>query len=65
MKLLYASQFKRDFKKIKKQNRNLELLKQVVDLLLNDELLPAHYMDHRLLGEWKNTGIAILNLTGY
>ncbi|MDX1919485.1 MAG: type II toxin-antitoxin system YafQ family toxin [Candidatus Caenarcaniphilales bacterium] len=43
-----TSQYKSDIKKIKRQGKNLNLLKQVVSLLLNGETLPEKYKDHEL-----------------
>ena len=43
-----TNQFKKDFKKIKKQNKDLNILKKVIDMLANDEILPDKYRDHLL-----------------
>lgn len=32
----------KDFKKIKKQNKDLNILKKVIDMLANDEILPTN-----------------------
>lgn len=34
-----TNQFKKDFKKIKKRNKELNILKKVIDMLANDEIL--------------------------
>lgn len=44
---------KKDFKKIKKQNIDLNMLKKVIDMLANDEILPDKYRDHLLIGNYK------------
>lgn len=44
-----TNQFKKDFKKIKKQNKDLNILKKVIDMLANDEILPDKYRDHLLI----------------
>lgn len=48
-----TNQFQKDFKKIKKQNKDLNILKKVIDMLANDEILPDKYRDHLLIGNYK------------
>ena len=48
-----TTQFKKDFKLVKKQNRNMVLLKEVVEKLANGEVLDEKYKDHDLHGNWK------------
>lgn len=48
-----TNQFKKDFKRIKKQNKDLNILKKVIDMLANDEILPDKYRDHLLIGNYK------------
>ncbi len=50
MIILYTSQFKKDYKKAKKQGKNLSLLKDVTDKLLNNLPLGHNYKDHKLSG---------------
>lgn len=45
-----TSQFRRDIKKLKKQGKNLEKLKQVVLALVSWDALDARYRDHALVG---------------
>jgi len=53
LNLYYTTQFKKDYKKLKKRNKNLNKLKDIIDKLLNDiELDPKHH-DHPLSGVWK------------
>ena len=48
-----TSQYKREYKKVKKRKLNIEKLDDVVTLLAaNDEPLPAKYNDHKLSGEF-------------
>lgn len=54
MRLLYSSQFKKDYKRIKRQGKELAQLKIVITKLLNKEELPAKYKDHKLSGRWKS-----------
>lgn len=54
MKLVYTSQFKKDFKKIKKQQKNLSMLTVVIEKLLSQQKLEQKYKDHSLSGKWGN-----------
>jgi len=45
--------FKRDIKKAKKQNKNLEKLKVAIILLISGQQLPKEYNDHQLIGNYK------------
>ncbi len=47
-----TNQFKKDIKKIKKQNKNLILLKDVKELLITESKLPTKYNNHRLIGDY-------------
>lgn len=49
----YTSRFKKDVEKAKKQNRNLEILQHVIELLYNNAPLPAKFKDHKLAGNYK------------
>lgn len=49
----YSNQFKRDYKKAKARGKNISSLTTVMDILLNEEPMPAIYRDHQLVGEWK------------
>lgn len=53
-KVKFTSQFKKDLKLAKKQNRNTEKLFEIIDKLANDEPLEAKYRDHNLTGNYKN-----------
>ena len=44
---------KRFQKKLKMQNKDLNILKKVIDMLANDEILPDKYRDHLLIGNYK------------
>ena len=52
MKLIYTTQFKKDFKKIKKQQKNLSKLTFIIEKLLNQEKLEPKYKDHSLSGKF-------------
>ena len=46
------NQFKRDYKLMKKQNRNISLLKALIVDLFNENPLPPNYKDHNLIGNY-------------
>jgi mRNA interferase YafQ len=51
----FTSQFRKDFKRIKKDptNKNLvTILNPVLDLLINDETLAPNFRSHKLIGEY-------------
>ena len=53
MKIHYTTQFKKDYKRIKRQNKNPQKLNDLVKLLLTDHILDQKYRDHPLTGNWK------------
>jgi mRNA interferase YafQ len=53
----FTSRFKRDYRRERSgaQGRRLDsLLTEAVDLLVVDAPLPARFVDHALVGEWKD-----------
>lgn len=48
-----TTQFVRDEKKGRKQNRNFEILNEVMKVLINEKPLAAKHLDHPLIGNWK------------
>lgn len=44
----YTNNFKKGYKKIKKQGKNVDKLLDVIDKLANDEELEIKYKDHQL-----------------
>ena len=54
MKLIYTTQFKKDYKKINKQQKNISNLTVVIEKLLSQKELEPKYMDHPLSGKYKN-----------
>ena len=46
----FTTQFKKDLKLAKKQNKNLDKLFEVIDILANGGTLEAKYRDHDLTG---------------
>ena len=51
----FTTQFKKDLKHAKKQNKDIEKLFKVVELLANGEKLDFKYKDHDLSGNYKGT----------
>ena len=54
MKLIYTTQFKKDFKKIKKQQKNISKLTVLIEKLLGQEKLEPKYEDHSLSGKYRS-----------
>lgn len=54
MNLIYTSQFKKDFKRISKQGKELKKLENVIETLLSKKSLDPKFKDHPLSGKWKN-----------
>lgn len=52
LNIFYTSQFKKDYKKAKKQGRDLEKLKKVLSILQVEQSLPESYRDHSLTGNY-------------
>lgn len=51
----FTNQFKKDLKLAKKQNRNLDKLFVVVEVLANGGMLDEKYRDHELTGNYSGT----------
>ena len=47
-----STQFKRDLKKIQKQQKNKELLDDVIEQIQHQKPLHPKYKDHNLSGNW-------------
>ena len=53
MKVIFqTSQFKKDFKRIKKRGKDLSKLKEVVSAIADSETLEERRRDHALCGNW-------------
>lgn len=52
MELKVTKKFKKDYKRVKKQGKDLCLLEKVIDMLLAGETLSARYRDHALSGSY-------------
>lgn len=53
MNIHYTTQFKKDYKRIKKQNKDLSKIRVVIEKLAQDQVLEPKYNDHQLSGNWK------------
>ena len=51
---VYHGSFKKDRKLMKKQNRNMESLNVVMNMLINEQPLPTKNENHSLHGNYKN-----------
>ena len=51
----FTKQFKKDLKLAKKQNKDLDKLFEVVNILADGGTLDARYRDHDLSGNYKGT----------
>lgn len=48
----YSGQFRRDVKRAQKRGKDMDKLKALMVLLIEDEPLPSVYLDHPLKGGW-------------
>ena len=53
LEISYTSQFKKDYKKAKKQGRDLSRLGSVLETLRSEGPLPPELRDHELVGNYK------------
>jgi len=54
LNIQYTTQFKKDYKKIQKQSKDIEKLKLLIEIILSETTLQEHFKDHNLTGKWKN-----------
>jgi len=54
LNIFYTNQFKKDYKRIKKQNKDLIKLQDVIEKLADGKRLEQKYKDHQLSIIWKN-----------
>jgi mRNA interferase YafQ len=52
LELAVTNQFKKDLKRIQKQGKDLNLLENVLQLLLEEQVLDIKYRDHALTGNY-------------
>ena len=48
-----TSRFRKDYRRVKKQGKNMEILADVIDTLLAEKPLPEKYQDHPLTGDYR------------
>ncbi len=61
----YSGQFKRDVKQAQKRGKEMDKLKTLMTLLLEDEPLSATFHDHPLKGNGVDIEMRISNRIGY
>ena len=54
LKIEYSSRFKRDYKKIAKDQDTVAKIREVLTLLVNEKQLPAKNRPHPLAGNYQN-----------
>ena len=52
MNVAQTKQFKKDVKRMRKRGKDLEKVKAVIELLVDEEPLPPKNRDHKLGGNW-------------
>lgn len=50
---VYSGQFKRDVRQAQKRGKDMEKLKSILRLLIEDKALPEPCLDHPLKGPWR------------
>lgn len=50
----YSGQFKKDIKLAGKRGHDIDKLKQIINIIVNEYEIPDKYRDHALIGAWKN-----------
>lgn len=54
LSVVRKSQFKKDFKKLRSSNRNIDVLKTAILKLAEGEELPESFRDHALIGNYRD-----------
>ncbi len=55
LEIIYSSQFKKDFKKIRKLPLpDLKDIFEIISILEQEAILDAKYKDHELIGNWSS-----------
>ena len=52
-KLQPTTQYKKDYKRVKNNPKKFKALKEVLEMLMNEQQIPADYYPHMLQGEYK------------
>ncbi len=53
LKLVFEKKFKKDYKRVSKQGKPMDLLDDIMKLIAKGEKLPKKKQDHPLSGNWK------------
>ena len=53
MEIITKSRFEKDVKKLKKQKKDFSKLEKILNLIVNQELIPEKYRNHPLVGNWR------------
>lgn len=54
LKPIETKLFRKDLKRVSKRGKNIDKLKEIILLLIKQELLPDKNKDHELIGNYKN-----------
>jgi len=52
-KIFPSGQYKKDYKRYRNQPHKIVALAKIIDMLANDQPIPAEYLPHRLHGQYK------------
>ncbi len=52
LRKIVTGRFKRDFRLVSKQGKNLIVLHDVMEMIVDEQPLPARYRDHKLTGNY-------------
>lgn len=47
-----STQFKKDLKRIKKQGKDTNTIRTVIEILIHKKILEKKYKNHKLIGNW-------------
>lgn len=53
LEVIQSSKFRKDYELLLKQGKDMSLLEEVIDLLIEEKQLPRKYKDHPLSRNWK------------
>ena len=52
---IYATRFRKQFKLLQKQGKQMFKLREVIGMIMNEQPLPPERCNHPLKGEWKDS----------
>jgi len=52
--IVRTKQFKKDVKRMQKRNVDMQILREVIEQLVQKGALPQQYRPHKLSGDWEN-----------